>query len=200
MPFVNPLRGQMNPMNPTKVLPKILLLLMAMVAAACGPTETPAPPTAQAALPNPASEFCEANGGRLEIRTAVDGGQSGVCVFADGSECEEWAYFRGECASEGASGTVEAPAADSMTAAAPIALQVLLPEDGSEIDIEQCQVIGITAPGAVVTVNDEIVVAGADGSFQTTISLEAGPNLIQVLASDASGGEAFTFLTVTYGQ
>jgi putative hemolysin len=76
-----------------------MLLLIAIPAAACGPTGTPAPAASQAALPNPASEFCEANGGRLEIRSAGDGSQTGVCVFADGSECEEWAHFRGECAS-----------------------------------------------------------------------------------------------------
>jgi hypothetical protein len=86
-----------------------------------------------------------------------------------------------------------------MTAATPITLQVLLPEDGAEFDIGQCQVSGVSAPGAVVTINDEIVIAEVDGSFQATISLEAGPNLIEVLASDASGGEAFTYLTVTYG-
>ena len=27
-----------------------------------------------------------------------DEGQYGVCVFSNGTECEEWAYFRGECA------------------------------------------------------------------------------------------------------
>jgi putative hemolysin len=177
----------------------MMLLLMAILAAACGPTETPAPAASQAALPNPASEFCEANGGTLEIRTAADGSQTGACVFADGSECEEWAYFRGECGPGAVPGAPVAPATEAAIFASPISLQVLLPEDGSQIDIEQCQVIGITAPGAVVTVNDEIVIAGADGSFQTTISLEAGPNLIEVLASDASGGEAFTYLTVTYG-
>jgi hypothetical protein len=53
--------------------------------------------TPQANLPNPASVYCEEQGHRLEIRTAADGSQSGVCVFADGSECDEWAYFRGEC-------------------------------------------------------------------------------------------------------
>jgi hypothetical protein len=36
-------------------------------------------------------------GNRLEIRTATDGSQSGVCIFPDGRECDEWAYFRGEC-------------------------------------------------------------------------------------------------------
>ena len=56
---------------------------------------TPTPGNAN--MPNPASVYCEQNGGKLEIRTAADGGQSGVCVFADGSECDEWAYMRGEC-------------------------------------------------------------------------------------------------------
>ena len=48
-------------------------------------------------LANPASIYCEQQGGRLEIRTDADGGQIGVCIFTDGSECEEWSYFRSEC-------------------------------------------------------------------------------------------------------
>jgi putative hemolysin len=48
-------------------------------------------------MPNPASVYCEEQGGRVEIRTATDGGQYGVCTFADGSECDEWAFYRGEC-------------------------------------------------------------------------------------------------------
>ena len=51
----------------------------------------------QANIPNPASVYCEQNGNKLEIRTAADGSQSGICVFPDGSTCDEWAYFRGEC-------------------------------------------------------------------------------------------------------
>jgi putative hemolysin len=53
-------------------------------------------------MPNPASVYCEEQGGTLEIRTGADGGQVGICVFADGSECDEWALFRGECAPGGA--------------------------------------------------------------------------------------------------
>jgi putative hemolysin len=49
------------------------------------------------ALPNPASAYCEQQGYELEIRTADDGSQSGFCIFSDGSECDEWAYYRGEC-------------------------------------------------------------------------------------------------------
>jgi putative hemolysin len=52
----------------------------------------------QAGMPNPASVFCEQNGNKLEIHTAADGSQSGVCIFPDGSaSCDEWAYYRGEC-------------------------------------------------------------------------------------------------------
>ncbi|PWB50618.1 MAG: hypothetical protein C3F13_15955 [Anaerolineales bacterium] len=51
----------------------------------------------QVNMPNPASVYCEQNGNKLEIQTASDGSQSGICIFPDGSTCEEWAYFRGEC-------------------------------------------------------------------------------------------------------
>lgn len=48
-------------------------------------------------MANPASLYCEEQGGRLEIRQSKDGSQAGYCIFPDGSECEEWAYFRDEC-------------------------------------------------------------------------------------------------------
>jgi putative hemolysin len=57
----------------------------------------PCPPAGnESGLANPASVFCEKTGGKLEIRDEP-GGQAGYCVFRDGSECDEWAYFRGEC-------------------------------------------------------------------------------------------------------
>lgn len=55
-------------------------------------------------LPNPASVYCEQQGYRMEIRSAPDGSQFGACIFPDGSECDEWAYFRGECGPSGQSG------------------------------------------------------------------------------------------------
>jgi putative hemolysin len=51
-----------------------------------------------ATIANPASVFCTQNGGTLRIVTAADGSQNGLCVFPNGSQCEEWAYYRGECA------------------------------------------------------------------------------------------------------
>jgi len=54
-------------------------------------------PTNQPGIPNPASIYCQDQGGKLEIRKDIVGNETGFCVFTDGSECEEWAYFRHEC-------------------------------------------------------------------------------------------------------
>jgi putative hemolysin len=48
-------------------------------------------------MANPASVYCINQSGKLDIRSDEQGNQYGVCVFDDGSECEEWKYFRGEC-------------------------------------------------------------------------------------------------------
>lgn len=65
------------------------------------PTETPA------TLPNPASAFCEAHGYTIQMRENA-AGTAGYCQFPDGSECDEWAYFRGECWPENLAWGVEA--------------------------------------------------------------------------------------------
>ncbi len=50
-----------------------------------------------ARMANPAAVHCEEHGGQVEVRAAAGGDQYGVCIFADGSECDEWAFYRGEC-------------------------------------------------------------------------------------------------------
>ena len=73
---------------------------MALTACTTLQVQTPEPAATdipQVNMPNPASVYCEQNGNKLEIQTASDGSQSGICVFPDGSTCDEWAYFRGEC-------------------------------------------------------------------------------------------------------
>ena len=83
---------------------RLTLSAIALLAlTACAAPATPAAPdvvatnTPEASLPNPASVHCLDTGNVLDIRTSADGSQHGVCVFPDGSECDEWAYFRGEC-------------------------------------------------------------------------------------------------------
>lgn len=52
-------------------------------------------------ISNPASENCVRQGGKLEIYKSRSGGEYALCVFPDGSQCEEWALYRGECSIEG---------------------------------------------------------------------------------------------------
>jgi len=73
---------------------KNLFIVFLLALAAC----IPAGPAKNATnMQNPASAYCEDQGFTLKIRSAADGSQSGVCVFPDGTECDEWAYFRGAC-------------------------------------------------------------------------------------------------------
>jgi putative hemolysin len=58
----------------------------------------PGAPRVDANMPNPASANCVHHGGTLEIRDHQDGGEYGMCVFSDQTECEEWALLRGTCA------------------------------------------------------------------------------------------------------
>ena len=104
----------------------VLLLVVSLLPTSCATSPTPALPAAEAArtpesagLANPASVHCEEQGGRVEIRTGDHGGQLGYCIFPDGSECEEWTFFRGECTPGG-----EASASH-------VRVGVLLPSSGS---------------------------------------------------------------------
>lgn len=75
-----------------------LLVLTSCAAPQTQPTSVPVlSDTPFADLPNPASAHCVEQGFTSEIRTATDGSRSGVCIFPEGSECDEWAYFRGAC-------------------------------------------------------------------------------------------------------
>jgi hypothetical protein len=47
-------------------------------------------------IADPSSTFCVSRGGRVEV-VNNPAGQSGVCRFPDGSSCETWAFYRGEC-------------------------------------------------------------------------------------------------------
>jgi len=81
----------------------IIFVIVLLALTACTPTQTPVVTEAAstdipaAGLPNPASVNCIEKGNKNEIITADDGSQSGICIFPDGSSCDEWAYFRGEC-------------------------------------------------------------------------------------------------------
>lgn len=72
---------------------RISIALPLLVVAACAKQGViDAPPQ----LPNPASVYCEQQGGKLEI-VETTAGQQGICVLPSGDRCDEWAFYRGEC-------------------------------------------------------------------------------------------------------
>jgi putative hemolysin len=133
-----------------------IIILLALAACTAPQVQTPEPTATDippANMPNPASVYCTQEGNKLEIRTAADGSQSGVCIFPDGSTCDEWAYFRGECGpaaqkSPTPTMTVEATKKGSNDGAGENASGGYLPPGTSEEIADWWGVIKSTAPGA----------------------------------------------------
>jgi putative hemolysin len=90
------MRERSHLMRTTKTLiGSLAVLLVLLPACSEGDDES------DTGLPNPASVYCEEQGGTIDVREDADGNQYGICIFDDGSECDEWAFFRGECAPGG---------------------------------------------------------------------------------------------------
>jgi len=69
---------------------------MSGISAASAAVTPKGPPSGVTGIANPASVNCGKIGGTTEIKTAADGSQYGMCTFANGTTCEEWALFRNE--------------------------------------------------------------------------------------------------------
>ena len=78
-------------------------------------------------------------------------------------------------------------------------LQLIEPQ-GEEIITEEptISVAGRTRVDAVVTVNDTLTEPDIDGLFSSIVELEEGPNIIEVIASVASGEQEELILAVIY--
>ena len=100
-------------MKKTLTLICVLVGLASCAVPTAQPTLVPASTgTPMANMANPASVYCEEQGNKLEMRTAADGSQTGICVFPDGNVCDEWAFYRGECGAAVQSSATAVPASD----------------------------------------------------------------------------------------
>jgi putative hemolysin len=57
-------------------------------------------------IANPASTYCVEQEWKIEIREDAEWAQYGVCKFKDGTEVEEWEYFRANHKDETTTGAV----------------------------------------------------------------------------------------------
>ena len=77
-----------------------------------------------------------------------------------------------------------------------IPLKVIEPTDEAEINTDTIAVKGQTLPGAAVSVNEAVSITDSEGNFTITISLEPGPNAIDVIATDDSGKQGEVLILV----
>lgn len=94
---------------------------------------------------------------------------------------------------------VPEPTAEPVAAEPELTLELLDPEDLEVITEEPViEVVGSTRVDAVVTVNDTVVEPDGQGLFSLGVDLEEGPNLIEIVASVASGEQTDLVLVVVY--
>ncbi len=71
-------------------------------------------------------------------------------------------------------------------------------QDNATFQQNEVQVIGKTEPGAIVTIGGQLVNVSSLGEFQTTVNLQNGQNLLQVVAQDQAGNLTQTQRRLTY--
>jgi hypothetical protein len=84
------------------------------------------------------------------------------------------------------------------TPAAPLQIALNTLRDGDTTNTSPLLVSGVTAPNAIVSVNDVVGVANGEGRFDLMVPLQTGPNVLEILASQPSGQQAFVIVTVMY--
>ncbi len=79
-----------------------------------------------------------------------------------------------------------------------LSVRLLAPHDGEIFEAADILVIGEARPGLVLSVNDSLAVADAQGKFSIPIHLEQGTNLLEIIASNEVGDQISASLVVSY--
>ncbi|MEE9199233.1 MAG: hypothetical protein V3U26_05495 [Dehalococcoidia bacterium] len=77
-------------------------------------------------------------------------------------------------------------------------LEVTEPSDESTVREVPLVVVGRTTPDAVISVDGQTTDVNAQGEFVALVSLEPGPNVIEVVASDLTGRQETALMAVIY--
>ena len=72
------------------------------------------------------------------------------------------------------------------------------PEDGATVSMMTVAVSGQTEPGVYLVINGIVVAVSENGSFECTILLDEGENIITAVATDEADNSASTSVTITY--
>jgi hypothetical protein len=88
--------------------------------------------------------------------------------------------------------------APTSTATEALSLAITEPADEAVVNTSRITVSGKTLADAVVSINGTIANVNYQGIFTGEANLDAGPNIIEVVASDFYGNERAAIITVIY--
>jgi putative hemolysin len=114
----------------------------------------------QVGIANPASVYCVAQGGTLEIASG-EGGEIGYCHLPDGSVCEEWAFMRGECGQAAAGNEVSCTESDAYF----VVEKSRAPEVGSDILVKRKASASEDIACAYAPTEGDYVLSGLDATY-----------------------------------
>ena len=188
------------------------------------PTEVPGPGSPTAAAPPTSVPTDDAEGLRLQVYAPEDGatvpgstivvyGQTslGARVFVSGEETDVDAQggFRADVFLVPAENELVIVAMDEAgkertvlrtvtSLALPFLLLVTEPENESIVSASSLPISGRTGPNAILSINGRSVLVDRFGYFSSTVQLDEGPNIIDVVATNDDGRTLSTVLAVIY--
>lgn len=80
----------------------------------------------------------------------------------------------------------------------PLSVVILQPADYTTVQESPVTVSGKADPGTVINLNDEVVLVGETGVFQSLVSLTPGMNMIEITASDFQNHQDYSYMTVFF--
>ncbi len=164
----------------------VLLMLLALLSLGCAPAQppvAPTPATVRAVVTTPSSTSAPPTATATRAPTAPPAPSVAPTATSAGARPVATAT----------PGAVPAAAVRPTAApSSPLVLQVSRPaDDATEVaaDARSVTVVGKSSADAVVSVNGQLVLPDASGSFQVEVPLDDEITLIEVVASDVSGAE-----------
>ena len=96
-----------------------------------------------------------------------------------------------------------APTATPESTTTPVGVQPLFmdlrqPEFGATVSTRTITVAGTTLPGTTLEVGAQLVRVDPSGNFETQVTLQPGPNVIEIRATGLQGGQIREPLLITY--
>jgi len=131
--------------------------------------------------------------GAFSINVSLDAGPNAIDVIATDNNNNQGEVLLMVNAIPTSSATTSATPSTSQWT---LPLTVTSPIDSTTVSTSTVTVQGQTTPGVTVTVNGISDVADANGNFSIDVSLDNGPNAIDVIAMDDNGNQGEVLLIV----